>query len=113
MLAALIATTMSCGDVVREGRSPVFLTIEKLEATPGGEAQLLPARCCLTLAATGSVINDNGQAVLSLTPLAELSVAPTTNNQVTVKPVTVSSIGALMVAIRRESMQAVSLSEEL
>jgi hypothetical protein len=82
LLAALIATTMSCGDVVRDGRSPVFLTIEKLEATPGGKTTT-SGTLLSDVSTNGSVINDNGQAVLSLTP-KDFSVAPTTNNQVTV-----------------------------
>ena len=34
-LAALIAMSSSCGDVVRDGRSPVYLVIELLQAAPG------------------------------------------------------------------------------
>ena len=33
---AAAAATASCGDVVRQGRSPVFLVINSLTATPGG-----------------------------------------------------------------------------
>ena len=33
---ALIAVSVSCGDVVRQGKSPVYLVIDQLTATPGG-----------------------------------------------------------------------------
>ena len=33
-LAALVAATVSCGDVVRQGSSPVFLVIDPLHGHP-------------------------------------------------------------------------------
>ena len=36
VLAALTAATASCGDVVRQGRSPMYLVIDRLEAARGG-----------------------------------------------------------------------------
>jgi hypothetical protein len=37
LLGALIASTISCGDVVRDGRSPVFLVIDTLGAAKGND----------------------------------------------------------------------------
>jgi hypothetical protein len=97
-LAALALATMSCGDVVRQGRSPMFLVMNSLLATPTGgfgkgtlsgtlfsDVQVLitsPAPCtpatpCPTFYA------DSGQAVISLAP-KDSTVAPTSNNQVTI-----------------------------
>jgi hypothetical protein len=36
LLAAAIAAATSCGDVVRNGRAPVLLVIDSLQAQPGG-----------------------------------------------------------------------------
>ena len=35
-LAAMLAATMSCGDVVRQGRSPSVLVMNSLQASSGG-----------------------------------------------------------------------------
>ena len=92
---ALALATTACGDLVRASRSPVFLVIDSLQARPGNATQFsgtlasdvitnvtTPAPCspekpCPT------VFNDVGQATLSLA-LKDVSVAPTTNNQVTI-----------------------------
>jgi hypothetical protein len=95
MLGALVAAA-SCGDVVREGRSSVFLTIDSLRAAQGNKPGSLagtllsdvitnvtsPAPCtndnpCPT------VFNDVGQVILRLAP-KDVSVTPTSNNQVTI-----------------------------
>jgi len=34
-VAALVAATTSCGDVIRQGRSPVYLVISTLQAAQG------------------------------------------------------------------------------
>jgi hypothetical protein len=94
--AVLAAASISCGDVVREGRSPVYLTLEALQAAPGGgsptfgdvlfsDVQRLaitpppcsPATPCPTLFA------DLGQAVFRIVPKDPVGLAaPTTNNEV-------------------------------
>ena len=45
---ALIAVTVSCGDVVRQGRSPVYLVMDQLLATSGANSGSSGARrvCC-------------------------------------------------------------------
>ncbi len=42
-LAALIAATVSCGDVVRQGSSPVFLVIDQLAGQRGAATPARPA----------------------------------------------------------------------
>ena len=92
---ALLATS-ACGDVVRQGRSPVFLVIDSLQAAPGNKPTALgnplisdvitnvttPAPCS---AATpcAIVFNDLGSVGFRLAA-KDISVAPTTNNQVTI-----------------------------
>jgi hypothetical protein len=98
LVAALVAATISCGDVVRDGRSAVFLTVITLLGAPGGghgagtftgtllsDVQVLvtsPAPCT-PAAPCPTVFDDSGQVTLTLTP-KNLSVAPTSNNQVTI-----------------------------
>jgi len=97
-LAAVLGLLASsaCGDVVREGRSPVFLVIDSLQAAPGNKPTALgnplisdvitnvttPAPCS---AATpcAIVFNDLGSVGFRLAA-KDISVAPTTNNQVTI-----------------------------
>lgn len=95
----LLAATTSCGDVVREGRSPVFLVLDSLAGAPGGgrgagtftgtllsdvifQNVVSPAPCSTT-SPCSTVFNDSGQAVMRLVPKA-VSVAPTSNNTVTI-----------------------------
>jgi len=98
-LAALAAGSLSCGDVVRESRSPVFLVIDSLTgsrgaATPGAGTTILvsdvitnvtsPAPCT-TAAPCPTIFGDTGSVVLRA-PLKDVvnGVAPTTNNEVTI-----------------------------
>jgi hypothetical protein len=96
LLAA--AGCVSCGDVVRQGRSPVILVINSLQAAPGGgrgansfsgtlvsDVQVLlttPAPCS-PQSPCPTVFDDNGQVILTLAP-KDVAVAPTSNNQVTI-----------------------------
>ena len=92
----LVAATASCGDVVRQGRSPVFLVMDSLTGSSGGHsggfggtlqsdvivllsapAPCTPERRCPV------VFSDSGQAVLRLVS-KDISVAPTSNNTVTI-----------------------------
>lgn len=92
---ALALATTACGDLVRASRSPVFLVIDSLQARPGNATQFsgtlasdvltnvtTPAPCSPATPCP-TVFNDVGQATLSLA-LKDVSVAPTTNNQVTI-----------------------------
>jgi hypothetical protein len=80
---AMLAASISCGDVVRQGRSPVFLTIETLQASPGNETTFSDTLLS-DVDTNGTIFNDVGRVTLSLTP-KDFTVAPTTNNQVTIR----------------------------
>ncbi len=82
-LAAVLAVSISCGDVVRQGNSPVFLTIETLQASPGNETTFSDTLLS-DVDTNGTIFNDVGRVTLSLTP-KDFTVAPTTNNQVTIR----------------------------
>ena len=98
-LAALVAGSISCGDVVREGRSPVFLVIDSLTAIRGGPTSgsgttnlisdvitnvISPAPCTST-SPCPTIFGDTGSVTLRA-PLknAVTGLAPTTNNEVTI-----------------------------
>lgn len=92
---ALAVAAASCGDVVRGSHAPVFLVVGSLQASPGNVTQFSgtllsdvitnvtsPAPCT-TAAPCPTIFNDVGQATLSVV-MKDVTVAPTTNNQVTV-----------------------------
>jgi hypothetical protein len=101
-LAAMIAVTASCGDVARQGSSPVYLVIDLLQgqrgaATLGTASNPLisdvitnvtaPAPCSAT-APCPTIFGDAGQVTLRA-PLKDLgtggtTLAPTSNNEVTI-----------------------------
>jgi hypothetical protein len=92
----LVAATSACGDVARAGRSPVYLVIDSLQAAQGNRPATLgtgltsdvitnvitPAPCSATTPCP-TVFNDIGSVALRLAA-KDVSVAPTTNNQVTI-----------------------------
>ena len=98
---SVLVASLSCGDVARTGRSPVYLTIDLLQAAKGDRpAQFSGALLSdvLTVVTTGGVcsqtspcqviFDDFGQVVLR-TPLKDITNpsspnAPTTNNEVTI-----------------------------
>jgi hypothetical protein len=96
-LIALLAGSTACGDVVRQGRSPVFLVVDSLAAARGSSPQNFSANLssdvvtnviqpppCSTANPCPTSFNDLGQAVLSLA-MKNVTVEPTTNNQVTIR----------------------------
>jgi hypothetical protein len=96
VIGGLLAASNGCGDVVRQGRSPVFVVIDTLSAARGNTPQTLAANLlsdvltnvtqpppCTTATPCPTTFNDVGVAVLSLA-MKDVSVAPTTNNQVTI-----------------------------
>jgi hypothetical protein len=103
-LAALVAASVSCGDVVRQGSAPVFLVIDSLQGIrgavqpkPGADILIsdvitnvtTPAPCT-TDAPCPTIFGDNGTAALriALKDLgATAGLAPTDNNQVTLSRV--------------------------
>ena len=100
--AVLIAATTSCGSVVRSGRAPVFLVIDKIvgvrgASTPGQPGVPLasdvitlvttPAPCTDTTPCP-TYFDDTGVVTLRLSPkdigTAGTTVTPSTNNEVTI-----------------------------
>jgi hypothetical protein len=102
-IAALAAASVSCGDVVRQGSSPVFLVIDTLQGirgavSPGAASTTLssdvitnitsPAPCA-TDAPCPTVFADIGTVTLRA-PLKDIggggtgALSPTTNNEVTI-----------------------------
>ncbi len=83
---ALLATT-SCGKTVREGRSPGYLIIERLQGLRGGETELSDTLQSDVLT-KGGIYEDGGEVELRLalknagTPSAPTT--PSTNNYITV-----------------------------
>jgi hypothetical protein len=96
---ALVGATVSCGDVARQGQSPVYLVMNWLEARQGNEttygsfllsdvltlvrspAPCSPASPCPT------IFNDVGRVEFSLAlkDRSNPALAPTSNNAVTIK----------------------------
>ena len=71
--AVLAAASLSCGDVVRQGRSPMYLTLDSLT---GGDSTVAFSDV--------SVANrDLGNATFNSVP-KNVTVAPTSNNEVTI-----------------------------
>lgn len=64
--AVLVAvTTASCGgDLLRTGRSPVYLTILRLSASPRGGAVFVDSLLSDVATATGTIFNDLGRATI-------------------------------------------------
>jgi hypothetical protein len=98
LAAAVMLTSVSCSSAIRQGGSPVILVINSLLAAPGGghgantfvgslqsDVQVLitsPAPCAPATPCP-TVFNDSGQVTLQLVP-KDSTIAPTTNNQVTI-----------------------------
>ena len=100
-VAALVFATSGCGDVIRQGRSPVFLVISTLQGAQGNHASLLGSGLLsdvLTFVTTPSpcsdtnpcptVFNDVGEVALRISlkdiGVGTLATSPTTNNEVTI-----------------------------
>jgi hypothetical protein len=98
---AVVASTISCGDVVRDGKSPMFLVIDSLQGVQGGGSGQLGVPLysdvitnktspppCATDSPCPTVFSDVGSVVLRIVPkdIGSPSVAatPSTNNEVTV-----------------------------
>jgi hypothetical protein len=93
-VAAIVAATASCGDVVREGRAPVYLVIDTLAGSTGNpvlsDVQTLatsPAPCSTT-SPCPTIINDVGQVTFRVV-LKDIGTPgspaqPTSNNDVTI-----------------------------
>jgi hypothetical protein len=86
-LAGTVAAGVSCGDVVREGKSPVMIAVDTLQASAGGPtAGTLGAPLNSDVETKGSVFNDVGSAMVRIIP-KNINTTPagplmTTNNEV-------------------------------
>ena len=100
-MVALLAATTSCGDVVRQGRSPVYLVIASLQAAQGNHntqffgsltsdviTLVTSPAPCTTTSPCPTVFGDVGQATLRLSPkdigTTVNPTTPTANNDVTI-----------------------------
>lgn len=101
VLGAVVASTISCGDVVRFGKSPMFLVIDSLTGLRGGGTGQLtvplysdvqtiktsPAPCSAENPCP-TIFSDVGQVILRLVPKdiggGSVTPSPTTNNEVTI-----------------------------
>jgi hypothetical protein len=108
-LALVAAGATSCGDVVREGSSPVYLVIDTLAASRGGSSSALASSNllsdvitntispppCSTSAPCPTVFDDTGTVTLRA-PLKDIGGAtplvPTSNNEVTITRYTVEYV---------------------
>ena len=102
LLAAIAAASTSCGDVVRDGRSPMLLIVNLLQASRGGTSagplsgtldsdtitNVTSPAPCTAQAPCPTIFGDSGQVVLSAAlkdiGTAGTPTAPTTNNEVTI-----------------------------
>jgi len=110
-LAALVAATVSCGDVVRQGSSPVFLVIDLLQGIRGAAqagtasgtlisdviTNITSPDPCTATSPCPTIFGDSGTVTLRA-PLKDIgnttALAPTTNNEVTINRVHVEYIRA-------------------
>ncbi len=100
VVSAAAAGSVSCGNVIRQGRAPVYLTIDALEAAPGNHPNQFGGTLLsdvLTLVTSGglcttqnpcpTVFNDVARVTLRA-PLKDVGeanpVSPTSNNDVTI-----------------------------
>jgi hypothetical protein len=84
----LMTAAVSCGDVVRDGRSPMILVIDSLQASDAGTLTgTLLSDVAVTKApcspASPCTFNDMGALAIHSVP-KNISIAPTTNNEVTI-----------------------------
>jgi len=98
-LAAVIAATSSCGNVVRDGRAPMFLVIDQMTGVRGGPSggaaagtlssdvitNVTSPEPCSATRPCATVFADGGQVQLRLAPKnVETVSGPTSNNDVTI-----------------------------
>ena len=107
-IAALVAASVSCGDVVRQGSSPVFLVIDLLQGIRGGAQAGTPSNPlisdvitnittpdpCTIAAPCPTVFGDkatvNLRAPLKDPGVLAAALSPTTNNEVTINRIHVA-----------------------
>jgi hypothetical protein len=95
---ALIAVSVSCGDVVRQGKSPVYLVIDNLTATNGAKTGSQPSNVlqsdvitmvnspapCTQDSPCPTVFSDPGDVVLRALQKDVSATSPSSNSEVTI-----------------------------
>src|SRR5438309_967354 len=90
---AVIAVSVSCGDVVRQGRSPVYLVIDQLTASSGAGAggtksntlqsdvvtMVTQPAPCSTTTPCATVFSDTGAVALRALQKDVSAVSPSSN----------------------------------
>jgi hypothetical protein len=94
----LVATSVSCGSVVRQGQSPVYLVIDKLVARSGANPSEQPSNYlqsdvitmvtspnpCTTTSPCPTVYSDPGTVDLRALPKDVSATSPSTNSEITI-----------------------------
>jgi hypothetical protein len=89
-LIGLAAAAGSCGDVARQGRSPVFLVIDLIEVASGSTSQptLHAAPLLSDVITKGSIFDDVAAVTLRISPKdigsGTTATIPSSNNEVTI-----------------------------
>ena len=81
LVAAAASLGSACGDVIRQGQSPVYLVMDSLLASPGGDGSFVTPLLS-DVRTNGSIFNDVGRAVVHINP-KDIAIAPSPNNAVT------------------------------
>jgi hypothetical protein len=96
--AVLVATSVSCGSVVRQGQSPVYLVIDKLVARSGANPSEQPSNYlqsdvitmvtspspCTTTSPCPTVYSDPGTVDLRALQKDISATSPSTNSEITI-----------------------------
>ena len=100
LLASIVvlAATSACGDVIRQGKSPVLVVVDSLKGAPGGGfgantftdtlrsdviVNVTSPLPCKPEAPCPTIYDDSGQVVMHVVA-KDLAIEPTSNNQVTI-----------------------------
>jgi hypothetical protein len=83
---AIAIGSVSCGDVVRQGRGSAYLIIDRLEGARGGtQSEVFVTGLTSDVQTNGGVFQDGGRVTLSLAMKDVTSpTGPTTNNAITI-----------------------------
>jgi hypothetical protein len=102
LLAAIAASSISCGSVIRDGKSPVYLVIDQLLTSRGAPTagaftgtlisdvitNVTSGGVCTTASPCPTVFNDFGRVTLRMSPKniggGSAPPAPSLNNEVTI-----------------------------
>jgi len=87
ILALAAMTTLGCSDTVREGRSPAYLIVQRVEASSGAEDDEFSDELSSDVMTGGGVVEDLGRVTFRLA-MKDIGpsggATPTTNNFITV-----------------------------